>query len=347
MRSEIVALGGEATVFAADAISEGGTEDIEALFRRSREQEYRQLKGEIDRLLPRTRRRSTSAATHVSRRRALRTLRERFKAIERVDFFTAAGAAETAAALAALERSVVGRKPSAPEDALRCGSAPSAGSGSRGPVRVSTAWPRPGSSGGTSTRTRRLPSRINRARATSPFDMYSGEFSHHGENCTFEVLSDRFGLDQPAISRIGRHRARPRHEGREVRPSGGGGDRPDRGWLAGVTGRRRAAPRAGDRRCSMRSRARSNLTKDRSVRSGRRPAQAQAIRRSNRGNHHALSIRHHRCYAVRPRHRSAPLPASGSGQCRRRIRRCCTFLASRAISRTTCSRSTFLATTSR
>ena len=43
MRSEIVALGGEATVFAADAISEGGTDDIIALFRRAREQEYRAL----------------------------------------------------------------------------------------------------------------------------------------------------------------------------------------------------------------------------------------------------------------------------------------------------------------
>ena len=35
IRSEIVALGGEATVFAADAISEGGTDDIVAAFRRA------------------------------------------------------------------------------------------------------------------------------------------------------------------------------------------------------------------------------------------------------------------------------------------------------------------------
>ena len=36
IRSEIVALGGEATVFAADAISDGGTEDIVSEFRRAR-----------------------------------------------------------------------------------------------------------------------------------------------------------------------------------------------------------------------------------------------------------------------------------------------------------------------
>ena len=51
MRSEIVALGGEATVFAADAISEGGTDDIVATFRQAREHEYRALKTEIDRLV--------------------------------------------------------------------------------------------------------------------------------------------------------------------------------------------------------------------------------------------------------------------------------------------------------
>ena len=52
IRSEIVALGGDATVFAADAISVGGTEDIVAVFQRTREQEFRLLKREIDRLVP-------------------------------------------------------------------------------------------------------------------------------------------------------------------------------------------------------------------------------------------------------------------------------------------------------
>ena len=39
-------------VFAADAISVGGTEDIVAVFQRTREQEFRLLKRDIDRLLP-------------------------------------------------------------------------------------------------------------------------------------------------------------------------------------------------------------------------------------------------------------------------------------------------------
>ena len=36
-----------------------------------------------------------------------------------------------------------------------------------------------------------------------PFDMYTGEFSHQGPLCTFEVLSERFGLRNAAVQRIG------------------------------------------------------------------------------------------------------------------------------------------------
>src|SRR4029453_4888856 len=63
IRSEIVALGGEATVFAADAISAGGREDIVAVFQRTREKEFRRLKRDIDRLALAARgRRSRSGA---------------------------------------------------------------------------------------------------------------------------------------------------------------------------------------------------------------------------------------------------------------------------------------------
>src|ERR1700687_2651210 len=43
IRSEIVALGGEATVFAADALNADGTDDVEATFRRARDADYREL----------------------------------------------------------------------------------------------------------------------------------------------------------------------------------------------------------------------------------------------------------------------------------------------------------------
>src|SRR4029077_20215215 len=44
MRSEIVALGGEATVFAADAVDATGNDDVEAAFRRARDADYVELR---------------------------------------------------------------------------------------------------------------------------------------------------------------------------------------------------------------------------------------------------------------------------------------------------------------
>src|SRR5262245_31947416 len=107
IRSEIVALGGEATVFSADAISEGGTDDIVALFQRTREQEYRALKAEIDGLLRSGKgRRRRVSIKEPQASRALRALRDRFSAIERIDFFNAPARMETAASLAALDRTI-------------------------------------------------------------------------------------------------------------------------------------------------------------------------------------------------------------------------------------------------
>src|SRR4051794_34406282 len=94
IRSEIVALGGEATVFAGEAISAGGTEDILAAFQRTREQEFRRLKRDIDRLGPPARGvRSRTPVKSRPKGRAIRLLRERLTALERIDFFpTDAGA---------------------------------------------------------------------------------------------------------------------------------------------------------------------------------------------------------------------------------------------------------------
>ena len=36
-----------------------------------------------------------------------------------------------------------------------------------------------------------------------PFDMYTGDFGHHGERCTFETLAARFSLRDPAVAAIG------------------------------------------------------------------------------------------------------------------------------------------------
>jgi hypothetical protein len=35
------------------------------------------------------------------------------------------------------------------------------------------------------------------------FDMFEAEFTHEGERCTFEVMAERAGLDDPAVRIIG------------------------------------------------------------------------------------------------------------------------------------------------
>ena len=59
--------------------------------------------------------------------------------------------------------------------------------------------------------------------------MYTGEFSHQGDSCTFEVLADRFGLKSAAVVKVGRvvhdldmKDAKYGHRKRRSRPDGGG-----------------------------------------------------------------------------------------------------------------------------
>jgi hypothetical protein len=209
IRSEIVALGGDATVFAADAISDGGTEEIVAVFQRTREQAFRRLKRDIDRLVPPADGSRGRAATGSRRRAAaVRVLRDRFAALERIDFFPTGVRDEVAESLLALEESMPVPAPPSPPPSRTTAPLDMAGFQSRrwvtrprpGVDRMASAW-----------LIRRF---IDRAAAFAfledpgpsdvPFDMYTGDFSHQGNQCTFEVLADRFGLEGVAVTRIGR-----------------------------------------------------------------------------------------------------------------------------------------------
>jgi hypothetical protein len=201
LRSEIVALGGEATVFAADALT--GGEHLTAGFERARETDYRRLKRDAERLLSASRVKArTPPARRDAWRSAVRRMRERLLDIERVDFFRVAIGRETAGAIEALERLAAGVKlPAAETTAL----APAAFRDRRwvtrprpGVDRMASAW---------------LIRRFIDPHATFafverpsdadvPFDMYAGEFTHHGTSCTFETLAQRFAIDDPAVRRM-------------------------------------------------------------------------------------------------------------------------------------------------
>jgi hypothetical protein len=209
LRTEIIALGGAATVFTADAISDGGAEDIVAVFQESRTRDYRALQKDINRvsrLL--TAVRAKQGGDDAKRGRAARALRDRFDALERLDFFGATERDATALALAELERKLQGPR----RDDARAGTAKNAKKMSDYQRRRWVTRRRPGVDRMASAWLIRrfIDPKAAFAFVDKPsdsdvaFDMYAGGFGHRGGLCTFEVLCAEFGVASPAISHIGR-----------------------------------------------------------------------------------------------------------------------------------------------
>jgi hypothetical protein len=206
IRTEIIALGGDATVFTADALN-GGGEDLVPGFQRARDTEYRVLKRDADHLLSASKKKHRKAAGMRGDewgRRVLR-MRERFQEIERIDFFHAQGGKEAASAILALERLAAGWLGRSSE-----GVGPRLSPTSFQKRRWVTR-PRPGVDRMASAwLIRRFidPAAVfafveRPSDSEVPFDMYVGEFSHQGSCCTFETLTQRFNIIEPAVARIG------------------------------------------------------------------------------------------------------------------------------------------------
>jgi hypothetical protein len=203
IRSEIISLGGEASVFAAAAL-DAGDDDLVAAFQRARDADYQALTRDADRILSMSRAKRRPAANRDERGRAVRRMRQRFNEIERIDFFHAPAGHHAAAAVAAVERLAAAPEQAAVAD--RAPLAPAAFQQKRwvtrprpGVDRMASAW---------------LIRRCIDPKATFgfvqqpadgdvPFDMYTGEFSHQGTSCTFEMLVRRFNVVDPAVARIG------------------------------------------------------------------------------------------------------------------------------------------------
>jgi hypothetical protein len=206
IRSEIVSLGGEATVFAADSLSPDGDEDIVAACQRARDADYRELKGETDKLRTSRDQKGVAAPGREASTRGVRTLRQRFNEIERIDFFRAPARQDAAQALVMLERALTAGKLAAPALAEAPRLAARDFRNRRwvtrprpGVDRMASAWlirrfidPQ----AAFNFRDRPMGDEV-------PFDMYVGDFSHQGSRCTFETLAERFDLREPAVVRIG------------------------------------------------------------------------------------------------------------------------------------------------
>jgi len=202
VRAEIVAAGGQATVFQASTVDTVSSDDLREAFRRERQKDYREFVQVIDKLI----RAAGGKRRHDPRRttKALRMWRDRLTEIEAIDYFAARGREDARAALARLEALSARGQPT-PAAGQGATLDPAAFRGRRwltrprpGIDRMASAWlirrfidPHASFLFGEPD--------APRESDTVTFDMFEGDFTHEGDDCTFEVLCARFALTEPRL----------------------------------------------------------------------------------------------------------------------------------------------------
>jgi len=183
---EIRADGGEATLCRTAVLAGTTDEEITAMFRTERSNEYGAIAEEAGALLAR----GDPTDDELGR------LRRRLEETERIDYFDAPGRAAAEAALAS------GRPGDTPAVTGRLSPPRGATWVTRSGIkvdRIASAWlirrfidP--------AARFKFVPAKGYRPeRGELRFDMYQGEFTHEADRCTFETLLARFSLADPGL----------------------------------------------------------------------------------------------------------------------------------------------------
>ena len=207
LRREIVALGGDAIVFVAEPRDPRESGRLVAAFRRAREEDYRSLSVQARRLAAAVNGRR-AGARGAARERAVRSLRDRFEAVTRIDFFHARGRETVHAVIGALERSL--EQPLAHQN--------SDGDGHTAAEFQSRRWvtrPRPSIDRLSSAWLIRrfidpfatFAFTLDPRPDDVPFDMPGIGFTHQDRNgvmCTFETLAAQFRIQDPVVLRLSR-----------------------------------------------------------------------------------------------------------------------------------------------
>jgi hypothetical protein len=209
LKQEIESAGGEATVFRAGAVEGATDKEIIALFRKARDEDYARVAAELDGLARALREQKRSG--HLSPGRLaqheaeLGKLHSELERIEANDFFSAQGRAAAISAYARCQQAVRASQPrkagAAKASSSRDGALdPAEYQGRRWVTRrnlhidrLACAW---------------LIKRFIDRRARFffvgedekveggiRFDMFGAELAHQGEDCTFETMLKRFGLE--------------------------------------------------------------------------------------------------------------------------------------------------------
>jgi hypothetical protein len=207
LSKEISSGGGEATLCESSFVGGTSNEAVEALFHAARRKDYEELAAEARaaiKALGRGRRLEETKRT--AGEAALARVRKRFAEVLELDFFGAPGREAIASLVTTLEERLV--RPSGSAPATADPKPPRVRGGvwvTRKGVhvdRIASAW-----------LIRRFIDRDAKLKFVPPkgyepaagelrFDMFEAEYTHEGDQCTFEVLTRRFGVSDAAVQAI-------------------------------------------------------------------------------------------------------------------------------------------------
>jgi hypothetical protein len=212
LKQEIEAAGGEVAVFQAGAVEGATDEEISATFRKARDEEYAQVAAELDGLtgtINEQRRGGHLSAGRITGYEAeLDRLHKELERIIAVDFFDAPG---RRAAVAAYERGAAALRATQSRSERLAKSRSTKGAaldlakyqGQRWVTRRNLFIDRLASIWLIKRFIDKRPrfhfvSEGETVEGAISFDMYEAEFTHQGENCTFETMINLFGLSEDA-----------------------------------------------------------------------------------------------------------------------------------------------------
>jgi hypothetical protein len=200
LKTEIETAGGQASVFAADAVDAWSNDSLVEEFRRTREAAYTELAREAEKLL-----KGRARVARAIPRKGLQQIKERLAALEQIDFFGSAGRDRVLTLVHQLES-----RGEARTDSQR----PKTGVATEYRRRLWVTRPRPGVDRMASAwLIRRFVDpeaqfgfAADRGAVPTdgiPFDMFGVDFTHRGDLCTFEMMCDTFSLDAPGLKPLG------------------------------------------------------------------------------------------------------------------------------------------------
>jgi hypothetical protein len=206
---EIVKVGGDASVIAAQFVEGLNDAQVQALFNAARDADYAQIAADAKKTLASLpRRRAVADERRGAVESDLARLRQRVAEVAVIDFFGTSGRVAVEGLLATIEERLAEKAKGEPDEHHR--PRPEVMRGRTWVTRtgihvdrIACAWliRRFIDQGAV---IRFVNAKTYRHEAGNlRFDMYDGEYTHEGDACSFEVLTQRFALEEPAIHAIG------------------------------------------------------------------------------------------------------------------------------------------------